>query len=150
MSDNPPQRRSAPLNDDYQLWESIVRAAGGRQDARDTLLPREAAMVHKVTLELTQETETTVSVTARPATGAKAQPIALPPGAGRVGSFLKSFFPRTYGRTFYPVVADAQREWYHQALADKKPSRWITVRMWLLIAGNAIRMVTEWLARVRR
>jgi hypothetical protein len=147
MSDNP-QRRSAPLNDDYQLWESGVWGSGGWQDARDTPLPLRAAIVHKVTLELSQET--IVSVTMRPATGAKAQPIALPPGSGRVGSFLKSFFPRTYGRTFYPVVADAQRKWYHQALADKKPSRWITVRMWLLIAGNAIRMVTEWLARVRR
>jgi hypothetical protein len=169
------RHRSAPLDDDYLLWESGVWGQSSRQDARDTPLPVSGAaagfaagragaaavasaleapeaiqvrgVVHKVTLEVLQET--TATVTARPATGAKAQPVALPPGAGRAGSALKSFFPRTYSGIFYPLIADAQRDWYLHALAHEKPSRWIEVRMWLLIAANAIRMVAEWIVRRR-
>jgi len=148
MSDDLRSNRSARPDDDYLLWDSGMWGHGGWQDARgesraDSMVVH-TVMVDTVTLEKWQEM--TAAAKARAATGVKARPTAVPPGEGRGGRFLKSIFRRSYGRIYYPLIADAQRAWYFQ----EKPTWRITVRMWLFMAAHAVRQLakSDWIGRI--
>jgi len=156
QSDTPLPLREAAAG--FAAGQADVVGVSAAPEVLEALeLPPEQGLIEPIVIHTVPDADvknyvhvTFSGATATLATGPTAeQPrIALPPGVG-LNRVLKLLLPRKYGRIFYPLIADAQHEWYIEALAHKKPTRWIEVRMWLLIAANALRLVVEWVVRLR-
>jgi hypothetical protein len=56
--------------------------------------------------------------------------------------------PKAHSRIIEPVLADGHQE-YFEALAHHEPTRWVVARLHLLAVWSVIRLVLEWIVRLR-
>jgi hypothetical protein len=82
------------------------------------------------------------------ATDQKAPPLALPPALGLNRAIKLMLTPKAYRSIIEPVIADNHHE-YYEALKQHEATRWIVIRMYLLPAWAAIRLVLGSIVRLR-
>jgi hypothetical protein len=125
-----------------------VNALGVGATAEDPDMRKAGGIVHVVSLG--ERAEVTDIVTAIVTTHPDADHliIALPPAFQLNRAIKLILTPKAYRRIIEPTLADWHYE-YFEALKHHQPTRWIAIRMHLLVVWSVIRLPLEWLIRLR-